>query len=118
MRPLQIEQAMACIKYDQLPIGPVAPELEEMTPILRERLLLCEHFGVWRLQGRSPFGVGAVGLPRVLVCLAGKGQLEHGNASYTFGKGDVMLLPAMMGICACRPHGAISLLEISLPEGS
>ena len=45
---------MACINFDQLPVGPVAPVLEEMTPILRERLLFCEHFGVWRLQGQSP----------------------------------------------------------------
>jgi mannose-6-phosphate isomerase len=118
MRPLQIEQAMACIKFDQLPVGPVAPELEEMTPILRERLLLCEHFGVWRLQGRLRFEVGAAGLPRVLVCLAGKGRLEQGGARYAFGKGDVVLLPAMVGVCTCKPEGAISLLEISLPEGS
>jgi mannose-6-phosphate isomerase len=117
MRPLQIEQAMACIKFDQPPVGPVVPELEEMMPILRERLLGCEHFGVWRLQGRLPFGVGAVGLPRVLVCLAGKGHLEQGDAKYAFGKGDVLLLPALLGICCCRPEGAVSLLEISLPEG-
>jgi mannose-6-phosphate isomerase len=116
-RPLQIEQAMACIKFDEPPAGPVAPELEEMTPILRERLLFCEHFGVWRVQGQSPFGVGAVGLPRLLVCLAGKGQLEQGGAKYAFGNGDVLLLPAMLGLCTCRPQGAVCLLEISLPEG-
>ena len=30
---------------------------------------------------------------------------------------DVLLLPAVVGACLCRPQGAISLLEISLPEG-
>jgi mannose-6-phosphate isomerase len=116
-RPLQVDQAMACIKFDQGTIGPVAPVLEEMTPILRERLLFCEHFGVWRLQGQSAFCVGAVGVPRVIVCLGGKGQFEYGRDSYAFGKGDVVLLPAVAGVCACRPESPLSLLEISLPEG-
>jgi mannose-6-phosphate isomerase len=117
-RPLQIDQAMGCIDFAQIAVGPVAPLLEEMTPVLRERLLLCEHFGVWRLQGESPFGVGAVEIPRVLVCLAGRGQLEYGGANCAFAKGDVVLLPAVVGACACLPQGAVSLLEISLPEES
>jgi mannose-6-phosphate isomerase len=117
-RPLQVDQAMACIDFAQVPIGPVAAVLEEMTPILRERLLLCEYFEVWRLQGQTPFCVGAVGAPRVLVCLAGNGHLEHGGASYAFAKGDVVLLPAIVGACTCRPQDTVCLLEISLPEGS
>ena len=86
--------------------------------MLRERLFLCEHFGLWRLSGQSPFMVGAAGTPRVLVCIAGDGQLEHDVSNYAFGKGDVLLLPAVVGACSCRPHGAISLLEISLPDGA
>jgi mannose-6-phosphate isomerase len=54
----------------------------------------------------------------VLVCLAGTGQVEHDGANYAIGKGDVLLLPAEVGACLCRPRGAISLLEISLPEGN
>jgi mannose-6-phosphate isomerase len=54
----------------------------------------------------------------VLVCLAGDGQVEHDGANYAIGKGDVLLLPAVVGACLCRPRGAISLLEISLPEGT
>ena len=65
-----------------------------------------------------PFVVGAAGTPRVLVCIAGDGQLEHDVSNYAFGKGDVLLLPAVVGACSCRPRGAISLLEISLPDGA
>ena len=54
--------------------------------------------------------------PRVLVCITGEGQLKHGDADYAFSKGDVILLPAAVGTCACHPRGAVSLLEISLPE--
>jgi mannose-6-phosphate isomerase len=63
-----------------------------------------------------PFTVGAAGVPRVLVCIEGKGQVEHGGATYGVGKGDVFLLPAVLGPCAFRPRGAVNVLEIEIPE--
>ena len=116
-RPLQVDQAMACIDFAQGAIGPVVPMVDEVKPVLRERLFDCDHFELWRFGAESPFGVGAERTPRVLVCLAGDGQVEHDGANYAIGKGDVLLLPAVVGACLCRPRGAISLLEISLPEG-
>jgi mannose-6-phosphate isomerase len=116
LRPLQVDQAMACIDYAQGKIGPVVPMVDEVKPVLRERLFDCEHFGLWRFCAESPFRVGAERTPRVLVCLTGNGQVEHNGANYAIGKGDVLLLPAVVGVCLCQPHGAISLLEISLPE--
>jgi mannose-6-phosphate isomerase len=117
-RPLQVDQAMACIDFAQGAIRPVAPLVDESKPVSRERLFDCEQFELWRFGGKSPFGVGAERTPRVLVCLAGDGQVEHKGANYAIGKGDVLLLPALVGACVCRPRGAISLLEISLPEGN
>jgi mannose-6-phosphate isomerase len=115
-RPLQVEQAMACIDFEQGAIRPVAPVVAETQPVLREKLVYCDQFGVTRISGQVPFIVGARALPRVLVCLAGSGQLEYGGESYTFGRGEVLLLPAVVGECSCRPHGVLSILEISLPE--
>ena len=43
--------------------------------------------------------VGAAGMPRLLVCTAGEGQLEYDGAIYPVGKGDVLLLPAVVGAC-------------------
>jgi len=117
-RPLQVDQALACIDFAQVEIGPVASVAEEMTPVLRERLFLCDHFGAWRIQEKALFTVGVEEIPRVVVCIAGEGSLEYDGADYAFGKGDVILLPAIVGACSCRPHGAVSLLEISLPEVS
>lgn len=116
-RPLQVDQALACIDFDQAAIVPLPSELEEMTPVLREKLIDCEYFAVWRIRGDTTFTVGAEGLPRVLVCLAGKGEFEHNGSNYLFTKGDVVLLPAVVGVCLCRPRGAVSMLELSLPEG-
>jgi mannose-6-phosphate isomerase len=115
-RPLQVEQAMACIDFEQVAIGPVAPVVEQAAPVRRERLLHCEHFSVWRHMGLSPFILGAAGMPRVLVCIAGEGELEHGGTNYPVGRGDVVLVPAEVGACSYRPRNAVSLLEVALPE--
>ncbi len=43
-------------------------------------------------------------------------MVEHGGATYPVGKGDVILLPAVIGTCTFRPSGAVNLLEIAIPE--
>jgi mannose-6-phosphate isomerase len=115
-RTLQIDQAMACIDFRQGAVSPVIPLVEESQPALRERLFHCEHFGLTRISGHVPFTVGAAGRLRVLVCLSGQGHLEHADTSYVFAAGNVLLLPAVVGACPFRPHGAVTLLEISAPE--
>ncbi len=47
---------------------------------------------------------------------AGIGDLEHNGVDYPFGEGDVLLLPAVVGACSCRPNGNVTVLEISLPQ--
>jgi mannose-6-phosphate isomerase len=60
--------------------------------------------------------VGKENTPRVLVCLDGEGQIEYAGADYAFRIGDVLLLPAVVGECICKPNGLVNLLDISLPE--
>ncbi len=114
-RPLQVEQAMACIDFAQKAIGPLTPRVKETEPALREKLIQCDYFGVTRISGRLSFTVGTAHWPSVLVCLDGKARLEHAGARYAFGKGDLFLLPAVVGACSCQPHGVVSVLEVSLP---
>ena len=114
-RPLQVDKAMACIDFSEGPVSLVRPALEATNPVERERLFHCEHFWLWRLRGQAPFKVGAEDLPRVLVCLEGAGDVEHGSATYAVGKGDVFVLPAALGTCVFRPRGAVNLLEIAIP---
>jgi mannose-6-phosphate isomerase len=115
-RPLQIDQAMTCINFTQGAIGSGKPQQEETKPVVREKLVHCDHFGVWRISGNSPFIVGAPETPRVLVCIAGKGELEHAGARYAFAKGEVILIPAAVGTCSCQPDGFMTLLDVALPE--
>ncbi len=116
-RKLQVDQALVCINFAQGAVGPVVPDIET-TAVERERLFHCEHFWLWRLRGQLPFTVGAAGMPRMLVCIEGAGQVEYAGANYAVGKGDVLLLPAVAGACAFRPANAVSLLEIAIPEGT
>jgi mannose-6-phosphate isomerase len=115
-RPLQVDQALACIDFADHPTGRVTPVVEGTAPVECERLFHCEYFRLWRLRGQSPFSVGAAGVPRVLVCIEGAGQVEHGGVIYVVGKGDVWLLPAVTGACTFRPRSAVSVLEIAIPE--
>jgi mannose-6-phosphate isomerase len=115
-RALDVDKAIACIDFAKGPVGAVAPVLETTAPVERERLFDCEHFLLWRLRGESPFTVGAVKVPRVLVCLQGGGEIEHSGASYGVRKGDVLLLPAAIGVCTFRPRTEVNLLEIALPD--
>lgn len=117
-RPLQIDQAIDCIDFSQGEIEPFFPEVDETSPARRQKLVFCDHFGLWRIRGESSFIVGKSETPRVLVCIAGRGELDYSGVNYPFGKGDVLLLPAVVGACSCRPNRAVTLLEISLPEVS
>jgi mannose-6-phosphate isomerase len=115
-RPLQVDQALACIHFGTCAGGLVTPLVEQTSPVWRDKLLECEYFRLWRIRGESPFAVGAAGVPRVLVCIEGEGQVEHDGALYAAGRGDVLLLPAFLGGCTFQPRGAVNVLEIGIPE--
>ena len=115
-RALQVDRAIGCIDFTADGAGLVAPVVEAEAPVRRERLFDCEYFRLWRLRGESPFTVGAAGAPRVLVLIEGAGRVEYGGATYAIAKGEVWLLPAAVGACAFQPRGAVSLLEIAIPE--
>ncbi len=115
-RSLQVDQALACIDFTQSAIKPVVPVVEAITPVRNEMLFHCDYFRLWRLRGKSPFTVGESGVPRLLVCTDGDGLIEYDGAIYIIGKGDVYLLPAVVGVCTFKPRKEVTLLEIALPE--
>lgn len=118
-RTLQIDQAMACIDFAQGEKAAVIPIVEEeQNSVLRERLIECDYFVMWRVSGKSPFVVGEKGSPRVLVCIEGEAKLEYNNTTYILQKGDVWLLPAIVGSCLLNPNTNVRLLEIALPDFS
>ena len=117
-RELQVDKALDCIDFNTGAVNPVVPVPDDVKPSLRELLFHCGYFGLWRLHAGSEFSIGEPETPRVMVCIAGEGMLIHEGNYYAVTKGDVILLPAIVGVCTCHPAGSITLLEISLPEGS
>jgi mannose-6-phosphate isomerase len=115
-RPLQIDQALACVDFSKNAGGLVTPFLVTTTPVVRERLVDCRDFLLWRLRGQLPFTVGAPGIPRVLVCIEGSGWLESDGTAYGINKGEVWLLPAVSGECEFHPNSKVNVLEIALPD--
>jgi len=115
LRPLQVDQALACIKFGASDSGLVAPLVETTTPAQRERLFDCPAFLLWRIHGQDQFTVGAAAEPRVLVGIKGSGQIMHEGTPYALSMGDVWLLPAEAGECAIQPSGEVTLLEIAIP---
>jgi mannose-6-phosphate isomerase len=114
-RPLQVDQAFACIEFGASDSGLVAPRAETTTPVERERLFDCHAFLLWRVLGQDQFTVGATAEPRVLVGIEGSGQIMHNGTPYAVSKGDIWLLPAEAGECVFQPCGKVTLLEIAIP---
>jgi mannose-6-phosphate isomerase len=115
-RPLQVEQALASVHFGNNGAGLVTPVVEATTPVEREQLFSNKHFLLWRLRGQSSFSVGGANAPRVVVCVEGTANLEHDGETYTVGKGEVWLLPAVLGVCTFRPINPVTLFEIAIPK--
>ncbi len=113
-RALQAERALACVDFMRGAIQPIVPVMEMTQPAIRERLVDCSHFRLWRLQSDVPFHVGAEDEPRVLVCIEGTGNVEHNGADFAVEKGAVILLPAAVGVCRFRPERPVTLFEIAV----
>jgi mannose-6-phosphate isomerase len=115
-RPLQVEHALASVDFAESSAGLVTPIVETTAHVSRELLFKNDYFWLWRLRGQSPFTVGAEGVPRIVLCIDGAGQIVHGGVTHAVGKGDVFLLPAEIGVSAFQPRGGVTLLEIAIPD--
>ena len=111
-RPLQVEPALECVDFDQGIIGPHRPTVTSQSPATRERLLDSRHFQLSRAVATSAFSVGEDNAPAIVACLDGTGSLECNGAHFDMKKGDVLLLPAVAGLCAFVPRGEVTVAEI------
>jgi len=117
-RPLQIEQAIACVDLTQGAILPSVPAVDAANPDQREKIFDDPHFWMWRFQSAASFAVGTADEMRVLVCLEGTGTLDHDGNEYPMERGAVILVPAVIGACRFRPERHVTLLEIAVPDHS
>lgn len=116
-RELQVQNAIDCIDYSQVEIGPVIPvksnEVENA-----EKLFDNKHFKLWRIDSETGVEVGFKDEPIILVCIDGEGTMDYNNEDYSISKGEVMLLPASVGSVELRPNKSISILQIAIPNNN
>lgn len=114
-RDLHVEDALACSDFARGPCGPVRAEVVDEAQVWREELVGCRYFTLTRRRATRVFPVGAAGQCRVVVCAAGRGELGWGGIFWPLKAGDVILLPAAVGVAWCVPGRDFVLLECGLP---
>ncbi|QAA83095.1 mannose-6-phosphate isomerase [Aequorivita sp. H23M31] len=114
-RELQVDKAIACIDFDQVDIGPVTPVKSDKVENA-EKLFDNQHFKLWRIKSDSNLTVGLKDQPVVLVCLDGKGTMEFQGTQYSIERGEVVLLPAIIGPLELELESKMEVLQIAIPE--
>lgn len=114
-RPLQIENAIKCIDFEQGKIAPIKPKIEVVFPILREQIFNCPFFIVWRIKASHIFKIGEVDAPTIIFCLKGKGTIKYRNIDQKVQKGNLILLPSSLGISTFNPKGSATIIIIKIP---
>ncbi len=113
-RDLQVDKAIACIDFAQVEIGPVTP-VKDPNKSDFEKLFDDEHFVLWRIKSKTDITVGFKDEPAILVCLDGRGLMRHNDHEYSIAKGEVMLLPAIIGELELSPNKELTLLQVAMP---
>ena len=114
-RDLQVENAIKSINFNQGEIGPVTPVLD--TSIKNAEIMFDnDHFKLWRIKNEDVFKVGFKDQPAVLVCIDGNGSMKYNNQEYYINKGEVMLLPAIIGQLELLPKEEITIFQIAIPD--
>lgn len=106
-RELHIDHGLACSNFAAGPCHPVPAAT-------RGELVGCEYFTLHRHADHEAFRVGANGECRVIVGVAGRGELRWQAERIPLGVGSVVLLPAAIGVCDVVPDGPITVLECGL----
>ena len=115
LKRLQVDKAIVCIDFDQVNIGPVTPVKSTISEN-EEILFDNEHFKLWRIKSNDKFTVGFKDEPAILVCKDGKGSMTYNSNKYSIHKGEVILLPAIIGPLILHLDESITLLQIAIPE--
>ncbi|HKB36001.1 MAG TPA: type I phosphomannose isomerase catalytic subunit [Gemmataceae bacterium] len=117
-RPLHVEQALACIDWQQGPVKPVrVPGFEEPPAGKTERrkLVDCSYFTLEYLRSGEPVCCGLRGRLQILTIVRGAGRLVSGGSEEELAPGQTWLLPASVGEACLKPRAGLGVLLSTLP---
>src|SRR5579864_1484598 len=112
-RALHVAESLECIDFECGPLYPVLPIQQSAS---REQLFSCSYFRLWRIRSQWRFRVGADGECRIVVVLDGEAELQYRGQSFPLQRGSLLLLPAEVGACECKPVGDAVILEAGLGD--
>jgi mannose-6-phosphate isomerase len=113
-RELHLAKGLQCLDDTLGPCRPITGGHTQCEDALFDALVQCDYFTLARWDSQRRFHVGALDECRVIVCIGGSGSICHAETEYPLRFGDVLLLPAEVGVCDCVPDDAITLLECGI----
>jgi mannose-6-phosphate isomerase len=108
-RPLHVEEALACIDWEQGAKQPIREERFGQAPagtLERRQLVSCPYFAVHFLRSGEAFSCGGTGAAQILTVVAGAGRLRGAELRL----GQTWLLPASVPAMRLEPRPGIALL--------
>jgi len=110
-RQLHIEEALACIDWNQGPAVPlhVSGFPNDATSQVKP-LVSCPPFTLEFVRGTTRICRNFAGRPTLIVVLHGEAILEDTATGERLARGQTWLLPASMGKVDIHPHESVSLL--------
>lgn len=112
-RPLHIAAALEVIDFSTGPVEPVRPQPTNRSQV--EQLVVCDQFVLDRWHLVESGEIGGDGRFHLLAVLAGKVTTRGESSEWTWGPGEVTLVPAAAGSVIVQPLGPAILLDIYLP---
>jgi mannose-6-phosphate isomerase len=111
-RPLHVEEALACIDWQQGPLNPISTQLGGPAPEGQTALVRCPYFEIDHLCRVSEFALGGAGRLQALIVAQGQGRFDNGEFVMA---GDAWVLPARMPKQTLHVEAPLSGLLCTLP---
>jgi mannose-6-phosphate isomerase len=108
-RSLHVEQALACINWDQGPVYPLRVSNFRQTkfgPVERTELVRCPYFELACLRSAEAFALGGSARAQILTVIHGTAHI----AGEVFHTGDTCLLPAALPRLELHSLSGVALL--------
>lgn len=114
-RQLHVAEALACTDFTRGPVSPCTPEAIADQPGVT-RLARCDYFEIRRhvVAGHGQFQ--PADRFRILMVLAGRGELLADNQSISLAPGQTVLLPASCPAADLSTLEGLTLLETFVPD--
>ncbi len=114
-REIHVEKSIKCTDFKCGPVWPVTPiPLCDPTHVFEE-LIRCPYFVVRRHRALERFEISMSDQFRILMFLAGRGEVRTSGGAVSAGIGTTVLIPAESDRVVITPVDRVQVLEVLCP---